>query len=744
MTIPEGLPDQFLNWRTSNGRKLPCWSDGNIVNAHNPIHPDTGETLGWMTYEQASNCDYGVAFVITEDDPWFFLDMDKCYDVTSGQWTSEASAIFQSFTGAWGEVSQSGKGLHVIGKCDKSMLADRRNKWDGWLEFYTKKRFIAFGSSGWSRVGGVESDVDWTNHILRVVPQREFLGDLPEGVDPAYTGPGDDDKLIEMMMRSSSAGSAFGDGVTFADLWNADKPKLSVKYPDYDGVAGNFDHSSADMALMSHLAFWTGKDMPRMDRLFRRSGLMREKYDKRDDYRTDTVQKAARLSRKVYDRPTRELLLPKSAEGAANREVFLSVPEMMEHFKGCVYVRNSHRIFVPDGALLRTGQFDATYGGHLFTMMPDGTKPTTEAFKAFTQTACYDFPKAHETCFTPNRPAGEIVNNKVNTYVKPDIIMKQGDITPFLEFMAKLLPDENDREILICYMAAAVQNPGYKFQWAPVLQGAEGNGKTLAANCVAYAVGWKYSYTPRSSQLGNRFNSWVENKIFIVVEEFHMNNRRQLLDELKPLITNRNIEAEGKGVDGEMIDNISNWFFCTNYKDAVIKTKNDRRYSIFFTAQQSYEDIVRDGMGGRYFPELYNWLNGEGYAFVAQYLHNYHIPDDRNPAVHCHRAPKTSSTELALTTSLGMLEQEIMEAASSGMRGFCGGWVSSHELDGLMKTKNIRIIKSKIGSILTEMGYVKWGRAPKPIIRENNLRPSLWYKGDISTVDFDNYMNAQR
>mgnify|MGYP000496936405 CR=1 FL=1 len=41
--------------------------------------------------------------------------------------------------------------------------------------------------------------------------------------------------------------------------------------------------SEADAALMTHLAFWTGKDMPRMDRLFRMSGLgKRDKATKND------------------------------------------------------------------------------------------------------------------------------------------------------------------------------------------------------------------------------------------------------------------------------------------------------------------------------------------------------------------------------------------------------------------------------------------------------------------------------
>lgn len=34
--IPDGLPNQFLNWRTANGRKMPCAPNGDPVNAHDP------------------------------------------------------------------------------------------------------------------------------------------------------------------------------------------------------------------------------------------------------------------------------------------------------------------------------------------------------------------------------------------------------------------------------------------------------------------------------------------------------------------------------------------------------------------------------------------------------------------------------------------------------------------------------------------------------------------------------------
>jgi primase-polymerase (primpol)-like protein len=51
------------------------------------------------------------------------------------------------------------------------------------------------------------------------------------------------------------------------------------------------DHSRADQALVSMLAFWTNYDAARVDRLFRQSGLMRDKWHA-DSYRRATLRKA--------------------------------------------------------------------------------------------------------------------------------------------------------------------------------------------------------------------------------------------------------------------------------------------------------------------------------------------------------------------------------------------------------------------------------------------------------------------
>lgn len=301
MTFPDRYTLYRREWDAAKCKwqKIPCDPQGKTIN---PLQPSA-----WMDHATASShalwdemrpkAPYGIGFVLNGDG-WFLIDVDAC-KTDEGEWATDAEALFLSFSGALGEVSTSGNGLHILGLCDPAQLADRRNKWEGDKEFYTDKRFVALSKDGPQPIGGKATDKDWTSQLLSVVPQREHLGELPDGVDRSYTGPRDDDALIQAMLRSKSTASQFGEGVSVADLWEARLEPLAGKYPAFDGKGG-FDHSSADAALMLHLAFWTGKDMPRMDRLFRLSALMRDKYAKRPDYRRSTIQNAARLCKAVY------------------------------------------------------------------------------------------------------------------------------------------------------------------------------------------------------------------------------------------------------------------------------------------------------------------------------------------------------------------------------------------------------------------------------------------------------------
>jgi hypothetical protein len=329
---------------------------------------------------------------------------------------------------------------------------------------------------------------------------------------------------------------------------------------------------------------------------------------------------------------------------------------------------------------LKPDQFKVMYGGYSMPMDTANERSSRDSWEVFTQSQAFRAPRVDSTCFKPAHAPGAIIKDagrsRVNVWWPVDVPRKVGDPGRFLRHLEKVLPDERDRRILLSYMAACVQHKGIKFQWAPLLQGAEGNGKTLFTRCVAEAVGHRYVHWPKASQLATPFNAWLQNKVFIAVEDIYVPDaKREIIEELKPMITGgTGLEIQAKGVDQISADICANFIFNTNHKNGMRKTRGDRRFAFFYTAQQTVEDVLAAGMGGDYFPALYDWLRAEGYAIVSELLHTMPIDPEFNPAGACMRGPVTSTTEEAIEQSLGSVEQEIQEAIEQGTPGFAGGW----------------------------------------------------------------------
>lgn len=717
--------------------KLPCdWRTGRVPpkDSGGHINPEYRTDFATAAASLATNGCHGVGFVFTADDPFWFLDIDGALQ-PDGQWAPLAHQLCQQFAGAAVEVSQSGTGLHIIGSgavpphgCKNIPLH---------LEFYTSDRFIAL--TGAQATGNAATDCTAT--LSQLVPFYFPLGaantsgpdDWTSEPVPEWDGPRDDEELIRRALTSGdrTAAAAFGgtDGVTFRDLWEGNTDALARRWPE--STHGAYDASSADAALAAHLAFWTGKNCERIRDLMYRSALLRDKWEMRGDYYLPrTIVRACGVSSDVAKGMGAPLPAPPTAaivEAAGmvlrqNAAQFMGVDGQMAHFNKCVYVRSDNKIFCPDGDLLDQSRFDATYGGHQFIMDGLGEKNTTSAWEAFTRNRMYASPQCHSLCFRPEHESGAVIDEEgrklLNTFVPIETPRQAGDSSPFTTFLAKLLPDPRDRDIFLSYAASLVQNPGYKFQWWPVLQGAEGNGKTLLLRCLSYAVGSRYTHlvdVHKMAKQGINFNGWIQGNLFVGVEEIYVADRRDFLEAFKSYVTNDRLPVEKKGVDQFTGDNRCNGILLTNHKDGVPITTDGRRYAIFYTAQQTAEDIEAHGMGGGYFPDLYDWLAGRrayahlganyGYSVVNDYLSRYEPLAQYDPAGLCTRAPKTSSTDAALVASRGKAEQEIWEAIEQGRPGFNGGWVSSKAIDELLERIRAPVPRGKRRALMQSLGY---------------------------------------
>lgn len=301
------IPQWFLwrlTWNAEDGKfdKQPCDLLGTVYN-RNASDPALWSSFDvvyarWKVLQAAvtnPEHQYACGFWMTPGCGYWFLDLDYC--VVDNQVVPFAAQMVSAFPGAMVEWSSSRRGLHVIGR---GVAPEHRNKppreikrqlpCD--LEFYTEGRGIAFGLTDEAQ-GNADTAYDVAPLVARYFPPGEKHD---TGIRPEWRGPADDDELIRRMLGARlSAEAAFGGKASLPKLWNGDAEK----------------NSENDMALASHLAFWTGCDEPRIERLMLRSGLVREKWHSRrprfGTYLLMTIANACASCDNVYQEPQRDL-----------------------------------------------------------------------------------------------------------------------------------------------------------------------------------------------------------------------------------------------------------------------------------------------------------------------------------------------------------------------------------------------------------------------------------------------------
>lgn len=754
---------QFILYRlVPNGAKTEKKPiDPRTMIVANPHDPES-----WVTFDEAARLlpalgkQHGIGFVFTANDPFWFLDVDGAWDGSA--WNATAVDACTQLAGAAVEVSSSGRGLHIFGTGPVPAHGNR-NK-DLHTEFYSDKRFVAL--TGLSTQGDASfAPAGLAAYVAKHFPvsagtsgsvDGEWWSDEPVA---AWRGPVDDQTLIDRALKSRSGASVFGGKASFADLWEANADALGRQFPP-DRPGDSYNASSADAALAQHLCFWTGNDAARVERLMRQSALMRDKWDERADYYLPrTIRKACSMQVEfLADAPPSASPFAEAVRNAPvlteatpiTEDTHLTPRHQVDYFAGCTYVVDADRFALPNGQLVDATRFNRIFGGRVFVMDNANAKTSFKAAEAFTENRAYRFPRVDTVCFRPRVSPGAILfeggRSLVNTWVPVDVPRVKGDTTRFWTHLAKMLPDPRDQQILACYMAACVQMQGLKFQWAPLIQGTTGNGKSMLSQFVRKAIGKQYCHTPRAKNIDNDFNAWMFGRTFYSVDEIYIPDKRlNILETLKEMITSDEQEVTKKGIDSGTLDICGNFMFFTNHKDGIRKNRHERRIAPFYTAQQTPSDLLSAGMSEEYFRDFVDWLKGHGryegdpagYSIIAEMLWTMPIPAEFDPSK-MPRAPNTSSTEAAIAASRGPVEQEIIEAVETGQLGFRGGWVSSLMLKRLAESSGHRIPLAMQVELLVGLGYqthpaLKEGRVHNEVMPDAG-KPRLFVRNDCTQL----------
>ena len=214
------------------------------------------------------------------------IDIDHCIR-EDGSLNDVAASILGIFSKAYFEKSPSGTGLRGFFKLSPDFAYDKtvyyiNNRKHG-LEVYlpgTTNRFVTV-TGDMFRAGTVERDDDALRNLLDTFMKRSTRVSAKTIEASSYL---DDDGVIAHALASES-------GDKFKALYEGNWEE------GYDS------QSDADMAFVSMLCFWCGNVEEQIDRIFRSSGLMRDKWDRKTGdatYGQITIRNAVATNSAVY------------------------------------------------------------------------------------------------------------------------------------------------------------------------------------------------------------------------------------------------------------------------------------------------------------------------------------------------------------------------------------------------------------------------------------------------------------
>lgn len=292
-----------------------------------PINPITGDGASssdpntWVAFDTASRLyqesnEYdGLGFFFNND--YIGIDIDdipeeiKAFKDNPNNPNNTINWLNRLTEHSYLEVSQSGNGIHAIVKGSYPYTANRKDNY----EIYGKSRFFAL-------TGDILNDQKTIKTINKNNLEELFTSTVGKGANRTQ-------KLVEVKQEQP-----ISNPLSIEEIINrmyASSKGVQIKHLMDGNTKDYTSNSEADMALCNFLAFWTSKDPDKMDAIFRKSKLMRSKWDEKRGamtYGQSTIEKAIQDTPNVY---TGELV-ETSTKGEYNFE-FNEEPETIQKLK---------------------------------------------------------------------------------------------------------------------------------------------------------------------------------------------------------------------------------------------------------------------------------------------------------------------------------------------------------------------------------------------------------------------------
>lgn len=327
-----------------------------------------------------------------------------------------------------------------------------------------------------------------------------------------------------------------------------------------------------------------------------------------------------------------------------------------------------------------------------------------------------DFRRVNNATYWPREGlwVEEFGEKKINYWREVNLKPQRGDVTPFLKHIEYLYPTGNEGKILLQYLAFQVQHPGEKVHWAVLLEGAQGNGKSYFRHAMQAVLGAHNVRMVSNEQLHEAFTGWQRNTQLVVVEEMMARQRLDLMNKLKPIITEDWCSIREMYKPEYKQPNRFNFLFFSNHKDSIIIDETDRRYCILKTDAGPQEPS--------YYAGLFDWTRKNGPALLHYLKEEVDLSDFRHTA----HAPMTAGKMALIAQSRLPLDQFIWEKVEAGEWPFDADLVKPSDMVEPLRAFNHNVTSKEIGNALGRLGYLQLDDRFRPDPKRRDLKVPLW------------------
>lgn len=314
-----------------------------------------------------------------------------------------------------------------------------------------------------------------------------------------------------------------------------------------------------------------------------------------------------------------------------------------------------------------------------------------------------------------------IVDQKLNIWRSSGVDPEEGDVEQFLCHTEYLIPEERERAHVLDFLGHIVQKPREKVLHALLLYGMQGIGKSYLARVLELVLGQHNVRVIGMPELSSSFNAWVEGVQVVRVEEVMMLGRRELMNKLKPLITESTITINQKGLPTYTIPNRVNLLFFSNHHDALRLDADDRRYCVIHCPGEPQSTD--------YYQELFRWTDDNAPALLY-YLQNRDLSGFNARGLPIRTAAREIMVEASRDPLLMMIEARV-DAQEHPFQ--CDLVVTSHIVEALASDRAFSGLKVNIGTVGSAIrhispgcgGQVRMANGTRPTIRAIR-NPELW------------------